>query len=413
MNFSLLLALRFLQGAAYERTLSTMIRICFFSIMLGTGSLTLIASIMKGFESATHKKLQGVHSDLVISTDDGSIDYPKLTELIAKDYSHTIRASSPSSVHHIMLQAETSTGRDPYRTIETTICLLKSIDPHLEPLVSSLGTMITASSGIPFENLIDDTVFIGKTLASRMNVEIGSPLTLLYQPDETNNSTQLKKKLVTVVGLYNTGIHDYDDQIVIASHKLVNQLYSERITHVALSLHEDVNIPQLKQELTDKLKLDVYSWKDLYPSLVSALTLEKYAMWIILLLVTLVASLTIVSLLFMYTTHKRTDIALLKSMGMEDHQLRHMLLWIASLVTFCATTCGIILAACGTWLLNAYPFISLPDVYFVSKLPATLTLSIVLAVYAVALFVSLCAGMFPNSAMKTMRVASTLKGIGL
>ena len=99
-------------------------------------------------------------------------------------------------------------------------------------------------------------------------------MTLLYQPDETNNATQLKKKLVTVVGFYNTGIHDYDDQIIIASYKLVDQLYSPRITNVALSLQEDVNITNLKQELTDKLKLDVYSWKDLYPSLVSALTVD-------------------------------------------------------------------------------------------------------------------------------------------
>lgn len=413
MNFPLLLALRFLQGSSHEKTLSTMIRICFFSIMLGTGSLTLIAAIMQGFETATYKKLQGVNSDLVISTDDGAIDYSKLNKFLTNKYSHAIKATSPSSLHHVMLQIQTTPKDNESPLIQTIVCLLRSIDPQGEPMVSNLSDMLVESTGKAWNNLTSDTIFMGKTLASRLKLQVGSKFSLLYQPEEETMTTTLKNKEVTLAGLYATGIHDYDDQIIMCSHELANQLFPERITHVALSVHNNVNTDELKKELSQQLELTVNSWKDLYPSLVSALALEKYAMWIILMLVTLVASLTIVSLLYMYATHKQTDIALLKAMGMEDYQLRHLLIGIASLITLSATTCGIILASCATWILNTYPFLHLPDVYFVSTLPANLTGAIILSVYMIALLISLCAGLFPNSALKTMRLASTLKGIGL
>ena len=136
-------------------------------------------------------------------------------------------------------------------------------------------------------------------------------------------------------------------------------------------------------------------------------------MWLILMLVTLVASLTIIALLFMYAKHKIVDIALLKAMGMADSAIRELFLWIATLITCSATLCGILLAALCTWLLNTYPLIQLPDVYYVSHVPATLDMTIVAAVALFALFVSLCAGLFPNSSLQTMRISRILKGLGV
>ena len=95
----------------------------------------------------------------------------------------------------------------------------------------------------------------------------------------------------------------------------------------------------------------------------------------------------------MYTKHKIIDIALLKSLGMSNGTIRELFLWIATLITCTATLCGVTLAAFCTWLLNTYPFIKLPDVYYVSHLPATLDLVIIASVALFALFVSLCAGL--------------------
>lgn len=412
MRLPLLLACRFLKSSSQEKALSTMISICFVSIVLGTGSLTLVAAIMKGFEAATYKKLKGVHSDLIIDASGKGINYSKLQKVLAHEYQDTIASSSPTSLHHVMLQSA-STQAD--TSLESSICLLKAIDPMSETQVSTLHEMITKHNGSLSESLTSDTIALGEGLAERLQVTLGSIVTIVYQSEGPKNvdTLSLEKKQVTVAALYKTGIHDFDEQVIIASFALVNQLYPERITHVALALKDESKSLEVQQSLQKRLSLDVVSWKDLYPPLISALMLERYAMWLILMLVTLVASLTIIALLYMYTKHKIVDIALLKAMGMADHAIKEVFLWIATLITCSATFCGILLAAFFTWLLNTYPFITLPDVYYVSHIPATLDLPIIASVAFFALIVSICAGLFPNSSLHTIRVAQILKGIGV
>ena len=290
MRLPLLLAFRFLKSSSQEQSISTMLKICFISIVLGTGSLTLVAAIMKGFEAATHKKLKGVHADLIIDSSGKSINYPKLTEVLSAEFAESVAASSPTSLHHVMLQ--TTQNLEEPDVLESSICLLKAINPETEQNISALGEMITESSGPPWESFSDSSIALGESLARRLNVTLGSTITLLYQADESqapsSDSVALERKQVTVGALFKTGIHDFDEQVIVASFALVDQMYAERITQVALTLTDSRNAPQVKEALHKRLSLDVFSWKDLYPPLVSALTLERYAMWLILMLVTLV-----------------------------------------------------------------------------------------------------------------------------
>ena len=413
MQLPLLLAYRFLKSASSEQSISTMLKICFISIVISTGSLTLIASIMNGFEAETHKKLQGVHADLMIHSHQGSINYEKLSTVLRTEYADTIKASSPTSIHHVILETRVQTLEEPYGTSETSICLLKAIDPVTEPQVSTVGDMITQGSGDPWQSLDEESIFIGEALAKRLKVSVGSQVTLLYQSDASTSQDEvsLERKKVIIAALFKTGIHDFDEQVIIAPFSLVDELYSHEITHVALSLQNPRQTSRIKASLQKRLHLEVYSWKDLYPPLVSALTLEKYAMWFILMLVTLVASLTIIALLYMYTKHKEADIALLKAMGMANNELKKIFLCIAGLITLGATLVGIALATVGTLLLQRFPFITLPDVYYVTHLPAQLDITIIFAVLIFACIVSLCAGLFPNSTLKSMRITEILKGL--
>lgn len=284
MRFPLLLALSFLRSTSEEYALSTMLKICFFSIVLGTGSLTLVAAIMKGFEKATYAKLKGVHADLIIDAQGRNIDFAKLSTVISQEYADTITTASPTSLHHVMLEAPSSSLQGP---LERTICILKAIDPITEPRVSSLSSMITQAPVPRWESLDSHSIALGESLAERLEVHLGSPVTLIYQPDNSSSSDTftLERIQVNVGALFKTGIHDFDEQIIIAPFSLVNQLYPEGITQVSLALTHESEGPSIKHALQERLGLEVFSWKDLYPPLMSALVLERYAMWLILMLV--------------------------------------------------------------------------------------------------------------------------------
>ncbi len=406
MRLSLLLALRFLRSSGHEKNIASMVKICFFSIIIGTFALTLVASIMNGFEKATYRKLQGVHADITINAHDKEIDYKKLAKVLTRDYGESIAAFSPTQVSQVILHNKA------IESVPMQISLLKAIDPLKEPQVSALGKLIISSHPDPWALLDERTIFIGQPLADRLQLKEGQTVSLLYHEEEIlSNKITLDEKTVTIGGLFKTGFHDFDEHVIIASFALVKQLTTDAVTQVTIKLKDRQNEAEVITSLKKRLSLDVYSWKDLYPPLLAALTLEKYAMFFILALVTLVASLNIISLLFMYATQKRIDIAVLKTMGMSDQALVMTFIFISLIITFSATLVGLLLAILSTWLLNVYPFIQLPDSYYVTYLPATLDLRIILSVLLLAFFVSLFAALLPARKIRSMRVADILKGL--
>jgi len=147
------------------------------------------------------------------------------------------------------------------------------------------------------------------------------------------------------------------------------------------------------------------------PPLVSALMLERYAMFFILGLIMLVASLSIIALIFMIITHKQYEIAVLRSMGTPYSTLVFTFLLVALGITVPATILGILLATGATWLLQTYPFIQLPDVYYVTHLPAQLNGTIVVSIFLLTILTSLVAALIPSLNIKSLRLARLLKGL--
>jgi lipoprotein-releasing system permease protein len=406
MPFELLLALRLLRSSGYEKNISTMIKICFVGIIIGTFALTLVASIMNGFEKATYSKLQGVHADVIIDAHDKEIDYEKLKKVLSSEYSEAIAAFSPTTTSQVILENKKTEPPALY------LCLLKAVDPREEPKVTSLGKYLISDKKDPWGSLDEHSVFVGQELAHKLNIIQGQTVWLLYHQEEIlSNKITLDEKEVTVSAFIKTGFHDFDEHVIIASFDLLKQLNRPVVTQVAIKVKPGQDEQSLINSLKTRLCLDAYSWRDLYPPLIAALTLEKYAMILIFALIALVASLTIIALLFMYATQKRADIALLKTMGMKNQALTRTFILISFIITTGATCIGILLAAGATWLLNVYPFIQLPDSYYVTHLPAALNANIILSILLLSFFISLLAALVPAQKIRGMNVASVLKGL--
>jgi lipoprotein-releasing system permease protein len=170
--------------------------------------------------------------------------------------------------------------------------------------------------------------------------------------------------------------------------------------------NEQTTIAQLQQRLPH---LTIQSWKDLYPALVSSLKLEKYVMFFILALITLVASMNMISLLFMQIQQKRRDIAILKVMGLSTNKISNIFLQLGLTITLLASSCGLGLAFFVGSLLERYPCIELPDVYYVSHLPARIDAEIFIVVFVVTMLIGFCATWFPARRAQNINVAQVLR----
>ena len=364
-----LMSLRYLQAANKNSTIRTMMQICCGGIFLGTFSLALIISIMKGFEEATYLKMQTIYPQIIIDADGQELNYEQLIPIL-QDPAYKIKNFAPEWI-----------GQALCNTIEServpTVIQIKGINPTLEQQVTPLHTMLLPKNQAHYlDRLIrDDQIIIGKQLAIQLHASTGSPLYLIYTQDESMNKTiQFQQKKVIVAGIFDTGIDDFDTHFIYCASTLFNEIFPDHgVTQIYANFipKEDENnaIAILKK----RLHLEVYSWKKMYASLVSALELEKYAMFIILLLIVLVASSNIISLLFMLITQKRRDIALLLTFGLTPFQVRNIFLVVSMSITSLSATFGLLGAYLVGLGLQHYRWIKLPDnIYYTTHLPILL-----------------------------------------
>lgn len=418
-QLSSFIATKYIKFKNKDRNISLMMKICFLGIFVGTFSLMLTLIIMNGFEKVTHEKMQGINSQAIIYSNGQQIDYLAITEHLLKNYNNYIKSVSPSSTRQVLIENNNS----------QSVLFLKGIMPESEALVTNIQEKIALPVNSSLLDLVNNNkIIIGIKTAQNYNLKIGDTLSLLIPKEGGQNKIALKKKEVIVSGIFNVGLEEYDSNFAFCSLDYLHSLFKEKpesadqinlkfkepklnlfnkiINLFKFTNYED-NILNILQN--DMPALTVTSWKNLYPALVSSLKLEKYVMFFILALIIMVACMTMISLLFMYIQQKRRDIAILKSMGYPDKNIRSIFLSIGTKITFFASISGLGLAAIAGYLLEKYPFIELPDVYYVSYLPARMSLEIFIVVFLTTMLLGFLATWIPARATMNINVSQVLR----
>jgi lipoprotein-releasing system permease protein len=406
-RIDILFAWRYVWGTAYEKNISTMVIVCFLSILIAAFSLTLVLGIMTGFEKETHAKLQGIHAQIIMHAGGDALDIPKISDALTKEFPE-IEAFSPTTLRQAIIQSETEEDI-------SNVIILKGIDPANEAKSSSLEKKIikAASDDKKLATLVTkNQLIIGKKLAKTLMVKPGETITLLYTREDQRSGRKLalSKKDAIISGIFDTGIEEFDSGLAVCSLELIDELWPDTgATQINIKLKAAVDEEKTIKALRKRFGMEAYSWKDMYPALVSALKLEKYGMFFILVLIVLVASMNIISLLFMHITQKRGDIAILKAMGMHNSMLVRIFLLFSTLITGTASIIGLLLAWIAGLILQHYPFITLPDAYYVSHLPVSLEWHLFILVFVVVMIISVIASWIPIRKTVTINIADVLR----
>ncbi|MCF7800253.1 FtsX-like permease family protein [Candidatus Babeliales bacterium] len=441
MNFnqsiSVFLAQKYLKFKHKDRNISLMIKVCFLGIFIGSFSLMLTLIIMNGFQKAIHEKMQGINSQILIYSPGNKLDYKSIREFLLKNFGQNISGISGNSIKQILINQNKN----------QSILFIKGIDPENENSVTNIAQKITfpvitrkteqAYKNLLIDKLTDNQIIIGYKTAQHYNLKTGDQIELLIPEPGSKHKIFLNKKKAIISGIFKVGLEEYDNNFAFCSLNFLKNLFDEKkkkdiqvVDQICINLKEPeeqnffVNLFNkfkklfsgqdyetiMLQKFREKLPaLTVNSWKDLYPALVSSLKLEKYVMFFILALITLVACMTMVSLLFMYIQQKRRDIAIFQSMGLSNKKIRKIFLNIGLRITFWGVSSGLALAAIIGYFLQKYPFIKLPDVYYISYLPARMDLEIFIIVFVVTMLLGFFATWIPAQRTKKINIAQVLR----
>jgi len=385
-----------------------MVIICFGSIFLGSFALALVVAVMNGFEKETCKKLQGIHASVNIDAYGERLHWPAIKKVLDEEFPHVI-ASTPTATKQVIV---TIPGSDDI----SNVVALRAIEPRSQQNVTTLTTMIQQKT-IPLHEIIKkNTILIGNSLSQSLGAGMNDTISILFISDditEQSHGITFDQYDGQIGGVFKTGIDEFDSHIIYCSFDFFNKLFPESgVSQIELKLEESAHEQNVIALLKKRLKLNVYSWKKLYPALVSALKLEKYAMFLILSLIILVASMNIMSLLFTQTVQKQCDIAILKALGMSNKHIRYIFLSMGMLIAFLASASGLLAAYITSLVLKTYPFIKLPDAYYATHLPVSIDVSSFLFIFLTILLICFMATW--ASTYKTTRITiSTVLRFGM
>ncbi|KAA6224725.1 MULTISPECIES: ABC transporter permease [unclassified Campylobacter] len=220
-------------------------------------------------------------------------------------------------------------------------------------------------------------ILIGCNLASEFNLQKDDKHTLIFSNFNPSGFSLIPQtKRFDVKACFTSGLAFYDKAYMFvdvnALRKILNIFDVYDGVHV-FSNDAFKDIERIKNFLGDDYAS--IGWWEQNSNFFSAFELEKRALFIVLMLIILVASLNIVSSLLMIVMTRRNEIAILLALGASKKEVNKSFFVLGMLIGGSGMICGIILAFIVLFVLGNFNIINLPaDVYGTSKLPLDLSI---------------------------------------
>lgn len=384
MSFELFVAKRYLLGRSKQAFISVISLISTIGVAIGVAALIIVMGVINGFTNDLLEKIVGVNGHAMVLSSTGVMPQP-MTGPSGEQYG---AESLESLINRIRANPDV-TGVTPFIYSELMISgpggfkglILRGVDVASAREVLGLPKHITKGS---FDALAENTgppgIVIGKELANRIRVTVGSRVNLLTPSgDKGAAGFTPKVKSARVVGIFATGMFEYDSSLGVVSLETARELLGrpegDWVTGVELMLANVYKADTIAERLALEIGAPYYvrHWMEMNASLFAALKLEKLGMGIMVTLVILVASFSIVTALVMLVMEKTRDIAILMSMGATRKMIHRVFVYQGLIIGLVGTTAGFALGLSICWALTKYQFIKLPPgVYTLDYLPILL-----------------------------------------
>lgn len=394
MKTELFISWRYLVTKRKEKLLSLISFISVLGVAIGVMALIVVTAVMTGFDKDLRDKIVGNFSHITLAG---------FKNIDTKDYDSILKKIAPNP--HVIGISPNVQGQGLVKEGNRFFAVaLRGISPKTETQVTKINKYIVSGS---LENLNDDGIIIGKELALFLGVKVDSRV-VIYSP--LGKQHDLK-----VVGIFASGMYDYDMNLTFLSLKAAQEILGlgDTISNVSIKLDNLYLVDKVRADLSDALgyNYSMKTWAEANQNFFAALKLEKLTMFIILTLIILVASFNIISTLIVLVVEKTKDIGILKSLGMSSGQIRNIFILEGGIIGVLGTLLGAVGGIGLCLLLKKYQFIKLPqDIYYIDRLPVSIELwpDIILTV-AAAMAITLISTIYPAGKAAGLKPVEALR----
>ncbi len=407
MSFEFFVARRYLFSKQKQAFIYVISLMSVLGVALGVAALVVVLGVYNGLTTDMREKILGAnaHGVVLSSLPDGFSLDPEVMDRILD--TPGVKGATPFIYSEVMLSAGTGVKG----------LILRGIDPVGAPKVLSMLQTIKRGSVADLANQTSPPgIILGEELTKRLGLALGSRINLL-SPSGQRSSTGFQPRIrpFTVVGIFKTGMYEYDSSMAFLSLSACRDLLGldpGYLSGIEITVDDLFKADTVTAALNERVGYRFYarSWMDMNANLFAALKLEKIGMFILLAMVVLIGSFSIVATLVMLVMEKTKDIAVMMSMGATRGMIRRIFMYQGVMIGFVGTMLGYALGLSVGYLLKKYQFIKLPEnVYTLDHLPIIITVPDVLIIGASAMLLCFLSTLYPARQASRLKPAEALR----
>jgi len=396
---------RYLKTKKQDGFLNIISIFSFIGISLGVAVLIIVMSVMNGFRTELIDKIIGFNAHAVVKPYENPIDLNILKNDDLKKMSKAFALSNSGEA--VLINKDYTKG-----------LLLRG---YLRKDFQKLS-IVKNDKFYGNKNLNSKFISIGKELSFDYDIKVSDKI-LIMSPTgiETIVGNLPKQETYIVDSIFDSEIADFDQNVAFINLNDLENLFDlkKENRNLEIYLKNPKKIELIKKKLqiifTDQY---IYTWSDVNKSLFSALKVERNVMFIILSLIIIVAAFNIISSLTILVKNKTKEIAILKSIGVQNKSIVKIFFMVGFLIGTFATIFGIFLGILFSYKIesvrqmisNIFDVTLFPEeIYFLSKMPSEINPESIILIAICSIIITSFVSIFPALKASKMDTVKALK----
>ena len=272
------------------------------------------------------------------------------------------------------------------------------------------------------KSILYNHISIGKELSFILDADIGDKITIISPNSIMSLAGSLpKQKSFIVDSIFESEINEFNQNIAFLNLNDLEDFFGleKQNRYLEVFLKDPREIEKKKDIFQNIYKYHlISSWADLNKSLFSALKVERNVMFIILSLIILIAAFNIISGLTILVKNKTRDIAILKSIGVQNNSITKIFFLVGFLIGTFSTISGIIIGiifslnieSIRMLVSNMFDISLFPEeIYFLSKMPSEIDPASILIISIFSIIITCIVSIYPAIKASKLDTIKSLK----
>lgn len=399
MKFPLYIAIRYLFSKKTINAINLISIISIIGVSIGTAALIIILSVFNGFDNLLKQLYSSFDPDIKIVAENTKFFIPNNELITYLNQSAFIDNYSLTLEENAMIEYD---GKQ-------VIASIKGVDNNYNK-VTGIDTMLL--NNYSFSLYLDSTpcAIVGRNIAYnlRLNNDDFRAITI-YVPSRTKNITSNIydfNQNVNSIKVYYSAIfstqQEYDNKYIIIPISTTRKLleYDTELSSIEIKLKNINNSKAVVSELKDKfnnLDIKILDRNLQHEYVYKVMQSEKWAIFMILVFIIIIASFNIIGSLTMLIIEKKTDIFILKSLGANNNTIRNIFFCEGIIISLLGTIIGLIFGSLICLIQIKFGIIKLGESgsFIIDNYPVAIQFADFLYVFISVMLVGIFAAWYP------------------